>query len=168
MTNKRAPFTPAAARENGLANTTGKLRTTFKPKGKTRVAENTLSQCRKFNCICSSRLRGDLDSWKTLNVYIYSPHKNRDIVFSTVIFDVAYALVRNCRSYLVTVSGRLTFHFWHSYDTHAHVVTRNIYPWHTAVHVLSVPQRWHAITITPPRVPRCIRSCGGGCNDWEA
>lgn len=111
MTNKRAPFTPAAARENGLANTTGKLRTTFKPKGKTRVAENTLSQCRKFNCICSSRLRGDLDSWKTLNVYIYSPHKNRDIVFSTVIFDVAYALVRNCRSYLVTVSGRPISYF---------------------------------------------------------
>lgn len=82
MTNKIAPFTPAAARENGHANTTGKLRTTFKPKGKTRVAQNAFSQCRKFNCICSSRLRGDLNSWKTLNVYIYIVPTRTEILLS--------------------------------------------------------------------------------------
>lgn len=38
VTERSAPFIPAE-RENEHANTTGKLRTTFRPKGKTRVAQ---------------------------------------------------------------------------------------------------------------------------------
>lgn len=158
ITDRRASFTPTEKENGKQKNEDNRL------KENKRGSKNTFSQCRKFNCICSSRLRADLYSWKTLNVYIYSLRKNIDVVFSTS----ACGIIRHIRlgtklyrSYRVTVNGRpMSFSpFWHSYDMHAHAVTRNMYLWHIERRCLECRAALACnLLYSPPRVPnaRCL------------